>query len=157
MPRPQSRPYSRIRALRASLPRARPAHPGDEASPRTGFSGPVGLEAALDLRDVDAELALARLEAVLAHREQVLAALDLLLAQLEVGLEDGPAGLEVPLALVQVAGALLQGALELGHPSLAPVEARARLRDRGRRAQRVLELPDALLPLRQLSLRCGQA
>ena len=37
MLRPQSRPYSQVQALPASLPRARPAHPDDEASVRTGF------------------------------------------------------------------------------------------------------------------------
>jgi hypothetical protein len=36
MLRPRSRPYSRIRALPASLPRTRPGHPGDEAPFRMG-------------------------------------------------------------------------------------------------------------------------
>src|SRR5688572_26680430 len=40
MPRPQSRPYSRIRALPASLPRTRPARPDDEASFRNEFLAP---------------------------------------------------------------------------------------------------------------------
>src|SRR5687768_9146824 len=114
--------------------------------------GPVGLEPALDLRDVDAELALPRLEPFLADGEQVLAALDLLLAQLEVGLEDGAAGLEVALALVQLADALPKRVLELGDAPLTAIQALARLHGSQCGPVRLLELADALLARLEIGL-----
>lgn len=112
--------------------------------------GLVGLEAALELRDVDPQLALSLLEALLAEHHEVLAPLNLLLAKLEIRLEDGAAPLELVLALVELAAPLAEPALELLGTPLAAFEALAGLHQPRRRLE-------GLLQLGQVPLAFGQA
>jgi hypothetical protein len=105
----------------------------------------VGLDRALDLRDVQAELTLPVREALLADRQEVLATLDLLLAQLEVGFEHGLSCLEVVLALLELASLLAEPPLEVGCTLPTPLEALPRLEERrlgtDPRLQRVEPVP----------------
>jgi hypothetical protein len=105
----------------------------------------VGLDRALDLRDVQAELTLPIREALLADRREVLATLDLLLAQLEIGFEHGLSCLEVVLALLELASLLAEPPLEVGCTLPTPLEALPRLEERrlgtDPRLQRVEPVP----------------
>jgi hypothetical protein len=90
----------------------------------------VRLDPALDLRDVEPELALPLGEAFLADAHEILAPLDVLLAQLQIRFEDCP-GVQVVLALLELATAVAEAALELGRPLLPPLETFAGLDERG--------------------------